>query len=63
MFLRGIMKNIHLKDVEYSLTPLGETLVEPLSLLAEWSEKISSNSKTHKALQVYLLIVNLTKQK
>ena len=25
-------------QVEYSLTPLGETLVEPLSLLAEWSE-------------------------
>jgi DNA-binding HxlR family transcriptional regulator len=26
-------------QVEYSLTPLGETLVEPLSLLAEWSEQ------------------------
>ena len=25
-------------QVEYSLTPLGETLIEPLSLLAEWSE-------------------------
>ena len=25
--------------VEYSLTPLGETLVEPLSMLAEWSEE------------------------
>ena len=25
--------------VEYSLTPLGETLVEPLSLLAQWSEE------------------------
>ena len=25
-------------QVEYSLTPLGETIVEPLSLLAEWSE-------------------------
>lgn len=26
-------------QVEYSLTPLGETLIEPLSLLAEWSEQ------------------------
>lgn len=26
-------------QVEYSLTSLGETLVEPLSLLAEWSEQ------------------------
>lgn len=26
-------------QVEYSLTPLGETLVEPLALLAEWSEQ------------------------
>ena len=26
-------------QVEYSLTPLGETIVEPLSLLAEWSEQ------------------------
>jgi len=25
-------------QVEYSLTPLGETLIEPLALLAEWSE-------------------------
>ncbi len=25
--------------VEYSLTPLGETLIEPLALLAEWSEE------------------------
>jgi DNA-binding HxlR family transcriptional regulator len=26
-------------QVEYSLTSLGETLVEPLTLLAEWSER------------------------
>ncbi len=26
-------------QVEYSLTSLGETLIEPLALLAEWSEK------------------------
>ncbi|MEM8719024.1 MAG: helix-turn-helix domain-containing protein [Cyanobacteria bacterium P01_G01_bin.39] len=26
-------------QVEYSLTPLGETLIAPLSLLAEWSEQ------------------------
>ena len=26
-------------QVEYSLTPLGETLIEPLTLLAEWSEQ------------------------
>ncbi|MDJ0534231.1 MAG: helix-turn-helix domain-containing protein [Xenococcaceae cyanobacterium MO_207.B15] len=25
-------------QVEYSLTPLGETLIEPLAMLAEWSE-------------------------
>lgn len=25
-------------QVEYSLTPLGETLIEPLALFAEWSE-------------------------
>jgi DNA-binding HxlR family transcriptional regulator len=30
-------------QVEYSLTPLGETLVEPLALLAEWSEQNMSN--------------------
>lgn len=26
-------------QVEYSLTPLGETLIEPLAILAEWSEQ------------------------
>ena len=30
-------------QVEYSLTPLGETLVEPLALLAEWSEQNIGN--------------------
>jgi DNA-binding HxlR family transcriptional regulator len=34
-------------QVEYSLTPLGETLVEPLSLLAEWSEQNMSEIKKH----------------
>jgi DNA-binding HxlR family transcriptional regulator len=34
-------------QVEYSLTPLGETLVEPLSLLAEWSEQNMSEMRKY----------------
>lgn len=34
-------------QVEYSLTALGETLIEPLSLLAEWSEQNVSKIKKH----------------
>jgi DNA-binding HxlR family transcriptional regulator len=34
-------------QVEYSLTPLGETLVEPLSLLAEWSEQNIAKINQH----------------
>ena len=34
--------------VEYSLTPLGETLVEPLSLLAQWSEEHIVELSKHK---------------
>lgn len=37
-------------QVEYSLTPLGETLVEPLSLLAEWSEKNMTKIKDSQSL-------------
>ena len=33
-------------QVEYSLTPLGETLIEPLALLAEWSENHISEVET-----------------
>ncbi|MDJ0568806.1 MAG: helix-turn-helix domain-containing protein [Pleurocapsa sp. MO_192.B19] len=37
-------------QVEYSLTPLGETLVEPLSLLAEWSEENIAEISKHQNL-------------
>lgn len=35
-------------QVEYSLTPLGETLVEPLALLAEWSEQNMSEIENYR---------------
>jgi DNA-binding HxlR family transcriptional regulator len=39
-------------QVEYSLTPLGETLIEPLSLLAQWSENHFSEIEIARSTKV-----------